>query len=483
MICPTCGRENAEHIVFCLDCGARLKARVVPPTPPVGTAPPLVPQPGLVSGPPAPQPAGTPCPRCQAIVPPGVRFCTTCGHALGAASPGPAPAPLPTPAPVAPAFVPAPVAAPIAPAPVVDLAGPKAEVATKACPRCRGEGPASSQFCRFCGAPLGAAAPPEAAVSAPATAATSAQAQGSPPVAAPPRPASRPKLDVTLVSPPPAFDGVPAEPLVPAHEEPAAQPAAPPPPGVPAAGAWSAEATRKVAPPATAPQGRLIVIAKDGGQAASHAIADQLDIGRTEGEIVLQDDPYLSPRHARLYKKNGKLFVRDLGSVNGVFRRLRPDAAGEIELGDLDLILVGQQVLRFEIVKDGEEGFGPASQHGTMLFGTPATPRLARLSQRTTEGVTRNVFHVHKAETILGRESGDLVYPDDPFLSRRHARIRVTKEGKETRFFLADLASSNGTFIQIRGETPLEHGDELRMGQQLFRVDLSAATTNRRAEP
>ena len=73
------------------------------------------------------------------------------------------------------------------------------------------------------------------------------------------------------------------------------------------------------------------------------------------------------------------------------------------------MFLVGQQVLKFEVVKHAEEGFGVASENGTLLFGTPAAPRYARLSQRTVEGVIRDVYHLQKSETIIGREVGDLV--------------------------------------------------------------------------
>jgi pSer/pThr/pTyr-binding forkhead associated (FHA) protein len=139
-------------------------------------------------------------------------------------------------------------------------------------------------------------------------------------------------------------------------------------------------------------------------------------------------------------------------------------------LQDQDLFLVGQQVLRFEVVKDAEEGYGSASQHGTLLFGTPASPRYARLSQRTVEGVSRDVFYIRKVETVLGRESGDIVFTEDPFLSRRHATIRYEQTAK--RFTLADLGSSNGTFLQIREEVHLKDGDQFRVGQQLFRIDL-----------
>jgi pSer/pThr/pTyr-binding forkhead associated (FHA) protein len=53
-------------------------------------------------------------------------------------------------------------------------------------------------------------------------------------------------------------------------------------------------------------------------------------------------------------------------------------------------------------------------------------------------------------------------------MSRRHAAIRREGSG----FVLHDLGSSNGTFVQIQGEHPLQDGDQFRIGHHLFRVDL-----------
>jgi pSer/pThr/pTyr-binding forkhead associated (FHA) protein len=100
------------------------------------------------------------------------------------------------------------------------------------------------------------------------------------------------------------------------------------------------------------------------------------------------------------------------------------------------------------------------------------------LSQRTVEGVVRDIFHVRKTETVIGRESGDLVFTEDPFLSRRHAVVRAhpgPTADAPRRFTLADLGSSNGTFLQVHAEVRLRHGDHFRIGQQLFRFDLDAA--------
>lgn len=221
-------------------------------------------------------------------------------------------------------------------------------------------------------------------------------------------------------------------------------------------------------------------------------MSETTDIGRSEGHIVVADDAYVSPRHARIVMRGGAYFLRDLGSTNGVYLRI-PFSSGaegapvpgepsqEQVLGDQELFLVGQQVLKFEVVKHAEEGFGVASDNGTLLFGAPAASRYARLSQRTVEGVVRDVFYVRKTETVIGRESGDIVFTDDPFLSRRHAVLRVhaapTTSKSPRRFTLADLGSSNGTFLQLREEVRLRSGDHFRIGQQLFRFDTDVNRT------
>jgi pSer/pThr/pTyr-binding forkhead associated (FHA) protein len=215
---------------------------------------------------------------------------------------------------------------------------------------------------------------------------------------------------------------------------------------------------------------RLVTIARDGAEGTSYPLTgDQLDVGREEGTILLRDDAYVSQRHLRLVRREDGWYARDLGSVNGVYLRLRRTQ----QLTDGDLLLIGLQVLRFEAVRDAEQGFGPATQHGTLLFGSPMLPRFGRLCERTVEGVMRNVFYLHRDETIIGRESGDIVFTDDPFMSRRHASIRF--DSATATFTATDLSSSNGTYMAIRGEIPLAQGDYLRIGQHLFRVELSAS--------
>jgi len=70
---------------------------------------------------------------------------------------------------------------------------------------------------------------------------------------------------------------------------------------------------------------------------------------------------------------------------------------------------------------------------------------------------------------VLGREEGDIVFRDDAFMSRRHAA--VTWNGMRAQ--LTDLGSSNGTFVRLTGPTALKHGDHVRMGDQLLRIELT----------
>jgi len=216
--------------------------------------------------------------------------------------------------------------------------------------------------------------------------------------------------------------------------------------------------------------GTLVAILKDGSDGRAYPIMDDpTDVGRSEGHILLADDPYLSPRHVRLFPRADGLLVRDLDSLNGVYVRLRDP----VELFDGDTVLLGQQLLRFEVLPETELPLGPAMHRGVLVFGTPEVPRLARLVQYTTEGVGRDVHYLYRDESVIGREQGDIVCTDDPFMSRRHAAVALDRSAR--RFVLRDLGSSNGTAVRVRGERLLRPGDQFRIGRHLFRYDRAGA--------
>jgi len=431
---------------------------------------------------------------CGQTNPPDVRYCMSCGTNLLAHAPPPA-APVAQPAPPVAQPAPPPMAqpalqpigtpmAPIAPARVVEIGAPATpRDAPRVCGRCHGTCDAASQFCKFCGAPLGEGQraigatppPPQISPNPIAPAGVIAPTPQPPPVA--PVPAAAPIGPVVA-----AVAAVVAPHAAPHAAEAPRAPSARPPPVAHA----PANGSRGSARPAAAGSGggKLVVVARDGQRGPEYAIGDVVDVGRSDAQVAVPEDRFLSPRHCRLVWRERRLFLVDLASTNGVYLRLAARrslsglGAGEagIVLEDQDLILLGQQVLRFEWLKEAEAALGPAWQHGTMVFGTPAAKRYARLCQRGVEGVTFDVFNLRKAETVLGRESGDIVFAEDPFLSRRHAALRVDEAAAAPRCALVDLGSSNGTFIQIRGEVEVFDGDQFRVGQQLFRVELGGAS-------
>ena len=209
---------------------------------------------------------------------------------------------------------------------------------------------------------------------------------------------------------------------------------------------------------------RLVVVHRDGTDGISYnLLGDQIDIGRTEGDLLFED-PHLAPRHARVVASLTGRVLTPLESRNGVYVRLR----GAIDLQDADYVLVGKQVLKYELLTDAERNLRPALEHGVVVFGTPVRPPWARLRQITPAAVTRDVFHLTRPDVVLGREIADLVFSDDEFMSRRHAQSRSETDGVIWRTW----GSSNGTFLRLRGPHGLISGDLIRMGDELLRFEI-----------
>ena len=209
---------------------------------------------------------------------------------------------------------------------------------------------------------------------------------------------------------------------------------------------------------------RLVAVRRDGSDGESYPlVGEQIDIGRSEGDLHFED-PHLAPRHARITLRAGQYVLSPLEVRNGVYRRIKEPT----ELADGHMLLVGKQVLRFELLADVEKTLRPALEHGVLLFGTPLKSPWGRLRQITSAGTSRDVFHLTRSDLVIGREQGDVVFSDDEFMSRRHAMLQY-RNGRTT---VSDLGSSNGTYVRLTGQYILGPGEMIRVGDELLRFEM-----------
>ncbi|RMG96509.1 MAG: FHA domain-containing protein [Deltaproteobacteria bacterium] len=395
------------------------------------------------------------CPKCHKENQDHYKFCLGCGAKLSAVA-APEPVAPPTesspaartpevgranaPAPEAAVPRPAPASSPVPPAssahapaaPEVPSPGAAATAspAPGVCPKCGTQNPEGFNFCGRCGTPLGAA--------------PSQPAQAQPqPVVPPAAPAPAP-----VAAPPPG--------IVPPAGGAAAMPTA--------ADVGSAR-TVFLSPdaaggtaPGTVHAARLVMLGADGQPVGERLLQNEaLKVGRDEGP-PWTDDTYLDPEHATIVPAEGGVRVEDHGSLNGIFFRLE----GRTEIRDGDCFRIGQELLRFEELPEPTP-----DEDGTEKMGSPNPGYWGRVVVLVDPDLPSAAWPFAAETVTLGREQGDITFPQDGYVSGTHARIVGTDAG----IFLEDLDSSNGTYVRVRSGDVVGFGTTLLIGQRLFRIE------------
>ena len=210
---------------------------------------------------------------------------------------------------------------------------------------------------------------------------------------------------------------------------------------------------------------QLLRLDDEGQQLSSHPlVGDKTTIGREGADIDFPDDPYLSPRHAELGFRDGRLYARDLGSRNGTWHFIE----GPHKLRDGDLVLAGSQILQYRRI--GYPGPHPAEADATRRLGslTPSAD-IATLTQLRGDGSARDVVHLSPGRNVtIGRDEGDWIFTYDPSMSGLHAQIR----SEDADFILVDAGSRNGVALNVRGEVELQKGSRILVGDKMLRVDI-----------
>ena len=121
------------------------------------------------------------------------------------------------------------------------------------------------------------------------------------------------------------------------------------------------------------------------------------------------------------------------------------------------------------------EYMAPATHGGTMRWvagGAPGGPRLCRILP---DGQPGEVLLLGRSKTVLGRDVGDLTFPDDPDLAPAHAVILVRQApseaaGGKARYILRPADPDAEVFVRIRGSWPVRPGDRLAAGGVRIRL-------------
>jgi pSer/pThr/pTyr-binding forkhead associated (FHA) protein len=205
---------------------------------------------------------------------------------------------------------------------------------------------------------------------------------------------------------------------------------------------------------------RLVVTRSLGGGPETYEPKGAAAIIGASGAIRLPGERFCHPREAEIRVRDGRLWLNDFETGNGVFLRTR--APVELSLGDE--FVVGDQLLRVErnpVAQDGPDA------SPTYFYSSPKWPSSFRVVQIFEGGARGASVLAHGTTLQIGSSQGDFVFPSDPLVSDQHCFIEETAGT----ILLTDLGSRTGVFVRIKGEQELVTGDELLVGRTRLSVE------------
>ena len=209
-----------------------------------------------------------------------------------------------------------------------------------------------------------------------------------------------------------------------------------------------------------------LVVEKGAAHGATFLLAHlENSVGASGAHVELGEDPFVAPHAATLLFAEDHLAVRDEGSANGVYLKVRESTP--LEPGDL--FVAGERLFRY----DGATELPRNAEGDTPFLGAPRPqPSAVRVSEVLLAGKTGRTCHRTGPVVAIGRTGCDLNFPADALLAARHAEIRIGEDGSAA---LVDLgAGPSGVFVRVRAQAQhaLQAGDILQIGEQLLRLEV-----------
>jgi pSer/pThr/pTyr-binding forkhead associated (FHA) protein len=188
-------------------------------------------------------------------------------------------------------------------------------------------------------------------------------------------------------------------------------------------------------------------------------------IGRGEDCDIVLDGHTVSRLHCEIVQLGTAYVLQDF-SRNGTFTN--GQRVQKVQLQDGDQLRIGQNILLVHL--SSSVGTGVLSGRQTVPHRLP--PVIALTPHIVVKGLEDGVTQPFSEDRItIGRRTDNQVILDADNISRNHVVI----ERRESKYFVGDLGSANGTYLneeRIESQVELTEGDRLRIGNYTLTVSL-----------
>jgi pSer/pThr/pTyr-binding forkhead associated (FHA) protein len=207
-----------------------------------------------------------------------------------------------------------------------------------------------------------------------------------------------------------------------------------------------------------------LTIEDSDGNVADHFSFDHGSyvIGRQDDCDIVLPSSSVSRRHAKLYIDDGRCYIEDLNSANGVTVDGQK-VVKERHLGTASQVRVGDYYLFLEYQERGQMADQDVRSTLFISDDNEQHHKLVRINDE----FAGEEFALSEVDNSIGRTDDNFILLSDQSISRTHATI----DRRSDEYILRDLGSSNGTRVnesEVTGPTPLEDGDLIEFGNVEF---------------
>lgn len=204
--------------------------------------------------------------------------------------------------------------------------------------------------------------------------------------------------------------------------------------------------------------------------------AGRVLIGRSRNCAISLDEELISREHAAILNEESGLWLQDLGSRNGT-RLNGQRIVDRQKLSDGDTVSLGSHELRVSLMAEVLAADDQTRAYEAPAPERPDDQRIPKKSGtlrwdvklRVVDGFLKGeVIKNWEGNLRIGRgQECEVSMISDAFLSLEHAQILQ----EDDVYYLVDLGSDNGTFLNQRRITPrqrerIKHGDTIRAGKE-----------------